>query len=333
MLLKETKFSYAVGRVRKLEDWLLDSGVLTRLADAPDFESAFTILNETAYVEHMPKLKEAFDFEELIRLELVAVKHLLEYLAPKSKILRSLWFKYDIINIKALLKVKFLGLEETELIDLGIIDPYRLKNFILEGVDETPKELKSAISRASQEFESVSDPQIIDIVMDGFYYSSLKKTAKVSGVPFFLTITKSIIDLINLRSFIRAKESKKDKRDFSSLLLQGGEIHREQLLELYGRGIDDLVAKFKYSPYSRVLSPGVEYYEKNNSFSLLEKLMDDYIMEYIKSAKRISFGIEPLIGFQIAKETEAKNLRTILICKKNNIKTELIRERLRLPYV
>jgi len=333
MLLKETEFSYAVGRIRKLEDWLLNSDILTRMADAHDFESAFTILNETTYAKHMTKLKEAFDFEDLIRLELLITKNLIEYLAPDNKILRSFWLKFDIINAKALLKAKFLGLEEAALINYGTIDAYKLKNYIFEGIDEIPKELRFAISKTVLKFEKASDPQIIDNIMDKFYYSHTKNIAEENKISFLIYIIMSAIDLVNLKTFIRAKESKKDKENFKHFILPGGKIKEIQLFEAYDRGVDDIVAKFKYTPYLQILSSGIEYYGKNKSFSLLEKLMDDYIIEYIKSAKRISFGIEPLIAFQIAKETETRNLRAILICKKNNLKEELIKERLRIPYV
>jgi V/A-type H+-transporting ATPase subunit C len=56
-------------------------------------------------------------------------------------------------------------------------------------------------------------------------------------------------------------------------------------------------------------------------------------MDFIKKAKQVSFGVEPLIGYIIAKETEIKIIRIIMVGKLNNIAPNIIRERLRDAYV
>jgi len=60
--------------------------------------------------------------------------------------------------------------------------------------------------------------------------------------------------------------------------------------------------------------------------------MDDYLLSHFRKAKYLSSGIEPLLGFILAKESEIRTLRFILICKKNRVGAERIRERLRTSY-
>jgi V/A-type H+-transporting ATPase subunit C len=43
--------------------------------------------------------------------------------------------------------------------------------------------------------------------------------------------------------------------------------------------------------------------------------MDDFLMERLKAAKMVVFGIEPLVGYILAKEHEVKLIRLILIGK------------------
>src|SRR3989339_1314207 len=76
------KYAYAVGRIRSLETKMLDETKLIRMADAPDFQSAYAVLNETSYADHMPALKHPFDFEGLIDLELKSVDKFLCATAP-----------------------------------------------------------------------------------------------------------------------------------------------------------------------------------------------------------------------------------------------------------
>jgi len=78
---------------------------------------------------------------------------------------------------------------------------------------------------------------------------------------------------------------------------------------------------------------GVEDWKRSGSFSHLEKLFDDHLLSFVKKAKYITFGIEPLIGYLVAKEMEVKNLRTIMVGKFNRLSQEIIKERLRESYV
>ncbi|MFH1387634.1 MAG: V-type ATPase subunit [bacterium] len=91
--------------------------------------------------------------------------------------------------------------------------------------------------------------------------------------------------------------------------------------------------KYKYTDYDRVISVGLEQYKKTGSLFALEREIDDHLTDAVKKARYCSFGIEPLIGFLIAKEMEIKILRLILVAKKMQVKTDKIKERLRHSYV
>lgn len=56
-------------------------------------------------------------------------------------------------------------------------------------------------------------------------------------------------------------------------------------------------------------------------------------MNMMRDAKIIPFGVEPVIAYIYAKETEIKIIRIIMVGKLNNIAAEVIRERLRDIYV
>jgi len=61
--------------------------------------------------------------------------------------------------------------------------------------------------------------------------------------------------------------------------------------------------------------------------------MDNYIIELNKQSKYVHFGPEPIFSYIVAKETEIKVLRIIMVSKLNNIPPDRIRERLRDLYV
>ena len=93
-----------------------------------------------------------------------------------------------------------------------------------------------------------------------------------------------------------------------------------------------IVLQFKYTDFNQLVSAGLEHFRKTGSLFALEREIDNFLTETVKKAKYQSFGIEPLIGFCIAKEVEVKIIRLISTGKRMRLRPEEIKERLRLPY-
>lgn len=91
--------------------------------------------------------------------------------------------------------------------------------------------------------------------------------------------------------------------------------------------------QYRFTDYHRAVNRGLDHFKKSGSLFALEREIDNHLMEILKKAKFKAFGIEPLIGFMYAKEIENKILRLILTGKRMQVKTEAIKERLRLSYV
>ena len=61
--------------------------------------------------------------------------------------------------------------------------------------------------------------------------------------------------------------------------------------------------------------------------------MDDFLLSFVKASRWNPLGIEPIIGYLLAKENEIRLIRIIMVGKINNLPAETIRERLRDVYV
>jgi V/A-type H+-transporting ATPase subunit C len=94
-----------------------------------------------------------------------------------------------------------------------------------------------------------------------------------------------------------------------------------------------MISELCKSEYGEIIAEGVEYYEREGSLLLFEKLFDDMIMEHVKKAKYVAFGLEPLAGYIIAKENEIRLIRMILMGKLNEIPSEQIKRIMREGYV
>ncbi|MFC1571505.1 V-type ATPase subunit [Candidatus Margulisiibacteriota bacterium] len=139
-------------------------------------------------------------------------------------------------------------------------------------------------------------------------------------------------DLANIKTLLRCQALKKDKKFLQNALQESGLIGQDVLLDLLDKTPQDIIARLDYTIYFPFITEGIEHYAKSKSFALLEKLMADFVTNQIKQAKYLSSGVEPLVGFYLAKQTKIQTLRFILICKKNFVDTEQIKQRLRLNY-
>ncbi|NQT30228.1 MAG: V-type ATPase subunit [Candidatus Saganbacteria bacterium] len=327
-------FYYSVGRVRSLEEAMMTPSQLARMAGAPDFDTAFSVLSETPYAENLPKLTQPFDFCQLCDLEMISLKNLIGHLAPGNEILNALFAQFDYVNIKILLRAHLSGKNEVEMLSkIGNIDPDKIKHYIEKGQkDIDDPTIISAIDQARNIFEQEKDAEMLDITLDKAYYSSLLLIFGASLSSLIRDLAKHKIDLINIKILLRSQEIKRDKKFLEFALLEGGFLDKNILLSLLDKAVPDIAQRLAFTPYFPAISDGIRYYADHQSFYLLEKQMDDFIAEKFHQAKYMSSGVCPLVGFCLAKETELKSIRFILICKKNFVDAGQIKERLRVSY-
>lgn len=224
---------YSVARIRALETELLSNEQVDRMASANDLESAFNLLAETGYGQHLALLKDSFDFEAMFGLESAKTKKLFAQLS-------------------------------------GSNDPF-----------EHP-------------------------------------------CPMLKNYKAAIIDLNNLRSFL---SNGLDKTNF----IPNGLIDL-MLFQSLQKTSTDIIAKLIHTPYIPFLNPGLNAFFETNQANLLDKLIDDLLVNIMKPAKYRISGIEPLVGYLLAKDNEIKNLRLILNAKKQKVGSDKIIERVRSNY-
>jgi vacuolar-type H+-ATPase subunit C/Vma6 len=240
---------------------MLSAERITRMVDAPDFESAFSVLNESGYVRLLDRLSSPFNYEELLKMELAELRKLTDWAAPDSEVLRAIWLKYDLQK--------------------------------LEGGEKK-------------------------------YFEILRKTAERAGVPLFGEYVKSKIDTANIKILFRARDAGMSREDVKNAVIPGGAIDESRFVEYFGLSPEEIAQKLRYTDYSEALS---------GSPHVLERLLSGHSLRIIKEAKHVTFGIEPVLGFVLAKEHEIKILRMIFTSKLSGIAPEVLRERIALYYV
>ena len=251
-------------------------------------------------------------------------------ISPEKSLVEILSCKYEYHNLKVLVKEHILKEKFDSMycmLDGNEIETFR--ELALKNDEGLSKDFKECLDF----FEVSKDPQDIDIFIDKKYFEKVLSLAEEFKLDMISEYFKAMIDFINLRTFIRCRKQNQVKETLEKVLIKGGDIETDKILEMFYEDIEVLPIKLKSYKIGRVLSKIIEEYKNTNSLNSFEKSMDEYLVEIVRKTKSIHYGAEVIFSFLFAKELEIKNLRLILVGKVNGLSADFIKERLREVYV
>lgn len=331
----DTRYAYAVGRIRALETRLLPMPKLLGILVAADAPGALRMLSDTVYAQSLAEVKDESEFENSMAGELGRAYDLFRDLSLDPELTDLFRLRNDVHNLKVLLKAKYAKAQaDPYLIDMGLFELGEIKEMVEKAnFRALPQILQEAVREAMAQFNQSRNPQMIDFALDEAMYRLFLETACACGEPFLEELFRIEIDLINIKTHVRLKIRGSLREKLQEAMLPGGGLPKERFLKLFDGSLEQFAQGLMYTRYGRVISDGIDHWKEHVDLTCLEKMLDDYLLDYLKLAKYITFGLEPLIGYLLAKETEIKNIRTILVGKFNNLSKETIKERLRETYV
>lgn len=295
------------------------------MLDSVKVSDAIRVLIEAGYPDNS-------NYEEMLRLETSGLYSYLKEISPEPEIFNIFAYRYDSHNIKVLLKMELSGIESDGLlVDNGVIDKNALAVMIRErDFGKLQPEFEKAITQSLDTYSRTNDPQIVDIIMDGAYYRLYLRMARETKSKFLIDLAVKIIDIANISAYIRVKSKMEDLDLLTRVLIPGGLIKIKDYLDSFSKELEAFRDVLKGTGYGFLLDV---LSDSSGSVTEFEKACDNHIMDYIRKFRFKAFGIEPLIGYMLGKETDIKNARIILVGKVNKISNDIIRERLRKGYV
>lgn len=324
-------FTHAVARLRVIETKLLDKVKIERMIESPSLEDAIKVLSETQYNDSISLLKRVEDYEAALSEELKKLYSLMYEVSPYKLIVDIMSLKYDYHNIKVLEKSKIINSDLSSLlIPLGTVDVDVLKTSIVTNdLRNLEPIMREAIKKTEIDFEETKDSQNIDIILDKYQYKDMLEKAKTCEVDFIEGYVRRVIDLTNIKTMLRVKSQDKDMKFLEKVIIEDGYISKAILLEGLSVSFEAFIKKVSKYGYDKVLNSVLEDFNLSKKYTSIEVHSDNYLMDYIKNAKRVNFGPEPIIAYTMARETELKIVRIILAGKLNKVDSNIIRERLR----
>ncbi len=322
--VKDTDYAYSVSRIHAIERSLLDKGKIMQIAEAKTPSDALRMIYDAGYAQ-------AEDYEESFEAALQKTYDLIYSMAPDKSLFDVFLIENDYYNLKVLLKAEFLDKDLDHLLNKRTRTPLdEIKEAVRERkAEKISEQFALALDEALASFSKEKNAQAVDMIIDRACYREMSAFANATGNKFIIGLIKIKIDLTNITTMLRIRKMGRLSSFAKMAMLDGGSVDTTMLARCVDEPKEAIIQSFSSSKYSNLVSQALS----DGDAADFEVACGDYIIEYMRAAKRVTFGAEPLVAYIFAKENEIKQLRIIMVGKTNNLDSELIKRRLNIAYV
>ena len=309
--MAQKSYAYACARVSALSKRLLDDTALKRMAEG-SMGDALRILIDDRY-GNLPDAGEG-DGERMIERELIAMREEIRSISPEPAITDLFLLQSDVMNLKTLIKARLLEQKDIAWQAGGLYDR--------ETLEKAVSELNALEKRLSVSVE----PQYISIALDRAYLRhALKAAAKNKDFSHYF---KAKADFDNVLTFLRVRAMGGGRGMLKDVLLVEGGIPFKAFFEGYDLSVEGFGRIVESSVCRRQIANALDKMYGTGNIGEVEKARDNYLMSLIAAHKHDAMSLFPVVGYIIAKEREAQNVRLILTVKRNGLSDSVIAERL-----
>ena len=323
------EYAEACGRIRPLEKRLLTVKRQRELSAAADIPAALHLLRRWGWLGTVSESAEE-EWEGPLVMALKESDRALITMDPRPAVTAILVAKYDLLNLCAVLKARVLAREfphslhprgTSSLPSLEVMA--NRMNF-----SAYPRLLAAELSSLGDVLISGGPGEIADAVTAA-RHRALRAAAEEEGSRLFCDYLAHLSDVENIKLAFRSLA-------FPELwggkisLLPGG--HLERRVFAAADTADDLKGTLARTVYGPLLERCREE-DGRISLGLLERETDDFLTALLEPARYVSLGPEPLWAYWLARETDIKSIRAILIGLRSRPDGESLGRRLRRPYV
>ena len=151
--------------------------------------------------------------------------------------------------------------------------------------------------------------------------------------PFLRDYVRHLLDLNNLKLFLRARYLERPLERMAPLFLQGGFIENEKLIRNFDLPFSDISELLHATPYRDLWDRAVDTLQEQDSFFDLERGIEDFLMNFLRRARRIVFGPEPVFAYALARLKELELVRLVGVGKLVQIPAAVLSGRISETYV
>lgn len=184
-----------------------------------------------------------------------------------------------------------------------------------------PDWLSQAAGEAVAAYYENPDPASIDIIIDKILVEHQHGLSE--GYSFLTCLLSLAVDSVNLLTLLRLRIADEDWESFEKAFLPHGEVKVERFKAWWDAGPQTWATEIvKTDRFSR-LTEGLR--EVADSFLPLERQVKEQEIEFLLTARRLTFGYEPLVGYALLKREERLNIGRVAAGLRYGLQPETIR--------
>lgn len=322
--MAQKSYAYACARVSALSKRLLDDTALKRMAEG-SMGDALRILIDDRYGA-LPDAGEG-DGERMIERELIAMREEVRSISPEPEITDLFLLQSDVMNLKTLIKGRLLDQKDVAWQSGGLYERDILEKAVAEqDYRILPAEMQQELNALEKRLATAVEPQMISIALDRAYLRhALKASAKNKGFAHYF---RAKADFDNVLTFLRVRAMGGGRGQLRDVLLVEGGIPFKAFFEGYDFSVEGYGRIVENSVCRREIANALDRMYGAGSIGEVEKARDNYLMSLVAARRHDAMSLYPVVGYIIAKEREAQNVRLILTVKRNGLNESVIAERL-----
>lgn len=317
------RFGFACGKVRVLEDRVFGHDTYQRLLDAPTFEDQKRLLSDTPYGSSMAGVRTAEGVESAIAETLGGFYAFLTEASLPDSVARFFRVRHDFDALRSALKSEALGIgaQIGPAAALGTLGP--------AAFDGPLASLPAPFGAVALEARSIEGAEggllgAIDALVDRAYFAEALRCAAESRSSFLVGLAGTMVDAANAKAVVRAKRGDMPVERLERMIVPGASLRPDRIGRLYAAPLAVVAERLGAMPAFR----GVPA-EDLSDISRLDIAAENAVVRYLRRARTVPVGPEPVVAYIASREAEAVAVRTVLMGRLAGLPAELLRSRLR----
>lgn len=323
--MNDLEYTYAVARIRALENSLFSDSEIERLLACQDEEQCLQLLNEKGWGDGTGSM----DVSAMLKREEEKTWEVIRELAPDLSVFDVLSYPKLYHNLKAAIKQVCTEVENENIFyeDCSIPGREMLQIVREKEWSRLPGNMGEAAAEAYDALLHTRDGQLCDVIVDRAALDAIYEAGQKAKDEIIQNYAESTVAIADIKIAVRSQKTAKSIDFMKRAMAPCQSVSVEQLAKAAAAGMDAIRDYLSGTAYAE----GAAALEESSS--AFERWCDNRMMETIKPQKYNSFSVGPLVAYVLARENEIKTVRIIVTGKQNEFPEESIRERIREMYV
>ena len=323
--MSNTKYTYAVARIRALETSLLSDGDVEQLLSCGTADQALQYVIDKGWGD----LSSGMDIDAVLKREGEKTWEVIREVAPDMSVFDVFLYANDYHNLKAAIKESYAPSHGADIYNPnGTIDPALLRQAAKDHqFSVLPAEMGAVAEEAMSVLRQTGDGQLCDMIIDKAALEAILRAGKASGSPLLEFYAEHTVATADIKIAVRCQKTGKSLGFLQRALVECDTLDITQLAQAAVESFEAITGYLINTCYGGAAEALCQ------SASAFERWCDNRLIEKIRPQKYETSTIDPIAAWLLARENEIKTVRILLSGKRNGLSDDAIRERLREMYV